>query len=250
MGRKMRNHKDIPGMGYWPDAPPSYGRDSSWDRKVQGDWILFSYKKPMTRLELEATLAYMDSATKLVQWRGSAECRICPTMREQGVSNRRDHVGALGSKCMLTPDEKWKFPESWQHYITVHGIRPTEEGFIKDALAWYIEKVPSRASLDGEQMDFAQLASLGTKTGRIKAEDFQRRRSHVEADLRLILESLLRRLEEKAPGVLWGYSLFALGEEGPSPLELFSFMDGAGNSEEGRFDKLEDAIFWVEQKLG
>ena len=61
---------------------------------------------------------------------GYASCRLCG-----GVNPRtKKFEGLLGTSDMLTPDEKWVFPEKWQHYIIEYGVRPFPEKFIEDAI--------------------------------------------------------------------------------------------------------------------
>jgi hypothetical protein len=133
-------------MGYWElDPYPAWqhlhkhlgdplGEVAEHKGKVRQE--VLDHEGPMTDEEREAVLAYMAAATNLVQWRGSAGCRLCPSMKEQGVTNLNDHVGHLGSQCLITQDRKWKFPQKWEHYITEHDIRPTKAQFIEDAVAW------------------------------------------------------------------------------------------------------------------
>jgi len=111
--RRMNHVQDLPGMGYWQvdylEGPEARSRE------------VMGCVAPMTEGEIQALVSYMDAGVIGIQWRGIAMCRICGEM--------------LGSACMTTPDDKWRFPERWQHYITEHGVRPPEE-FIRDALAW------------------------------------------------------------------------------------------------------------------
>lgn len=100
-------------MGFWNaldiDVPP-------WTRKEVERRI-----GVMSQREIHACPSYMNHAKACQACMGHANCRLCD--RE------------LGCKDMLTPDEKWIFPEKWDHYITVHGVKPDEE-FIRDALEW------------------------------------------------------------------------------------------------------------------
>ena len=100
-------------MGFWnalrTDVPNWYAKEVM--RKVG----------IMTQEELTACTEYMAAAKNCAAYMGSANCRLCGC--------------GLGSCDMLTPDEKWLFPEKWEHYIMIHGVRPDEE-FIQDAMAW------------------------------------------------------------------------------------------------------------------
>ena len=76
----------------------------------------------ITPKEAEIVLWYMNAAEPVEWWKGYSGCRVCGAL--------------LGTKDMQTQDGRWVFPEKWQHYITEHNIRPTEEQFVKDAQAW------------------------------------------------------------------------------------------------------------------
>ena len=103
-----RRVQELPGMGYWGEG----------DRKAE----ILSHVASMTITELCSVIAYMKAADYGIGWRGYAGCRLCGE--------------TLGTRCMVTPDFKWRFPEKWEHYIEKHGIRPFPEQFIQDAIAW------------------------------------------------------------------------------------------------------------------
>lgn len=79
---------------------------------------------------IELILRYMNAARRGKCYLGWACCRLCGE--------------DLGSADMVTPDGLWTFPENWQHYITVHNVRPTEPAFSMDGILWAI----SREDLD------------------------------------------------------------------------------------------------------
>ncbi len=81
------------------------------------------YSGTMTERERRAVLSYMNEGVRHEQWMGWA------TSRMDG--------SRLGTQCMKTPDEKWRFPEEWNtHYIVEHGLCPPRN-FINDAVAWW-----------------------------------------------------------------------------------------------------------------
>ena len=42
----------------------------------------------------------------------------------------------LGGADLITPDGKWMYPQGWEHYIEAHSVKPWDEDFIADAVAW------------------------------------------------------------------------------------------------------------------
>lgn len=81
------------------------------------------YGGTMTDRERRAVLAYMNEGVLHEQYMGFATSRMDGSI--------------LGTRCMKTPDEKWRFPEEWNtHYIMEHGLRPSRD-FIDDALMWW-----------------------------------------------------------------------------------------------------------------
>lgn len=76
--------------------------------------------------EAQAVVTYMGEGSTKNIFRGFHFCEIC---------NQR-----LGDRDVLTPDCKWMFPGDWGHYITEHSVKPNNEEFIKDAVAWHNKK--------------------------------------------------------------------------------------------------------------
>lgn len=150
-----REQRDLPVMGYWQLASGHPRARQEVERHI----------KPMTDLEKTAALAYMGHAIRGPGYRGSAWCRVCPSMKEQGIRNVNHGVGHLGSCDMITPDGKWRFPEKWEHYITEHGVRPTKEQFIRDAVAWVSEQAPKRVSDQEYALDVTGYLSPFTHDG-------------------------------------------------------------------------------------
>lgn len=75
----------------------------------------------MTYSEKTACLEYIEASKSFEEYRGFAGCRICGA--------------TLGTRDMITPDNKFVFPEKWEHYIIEHGVRPDDE-FIRSAISW------------------------------------------------------------------------------------------------------------------
>ena len=101
-------------MGYWETERSDFSA-----RRAE----VLAHCQPLATDERTSVLAYMDAADVGISWRGSATCRLCSAR--------------LGSRCMVTPDLKWRFPEGWQHYILKHDLRPTDPAFVLDAVAWF-----------------------------------------------------------------------------------------------------------------
>jgi hypothetical protein len=76
----------------------------------------------MTLEEKEIILEYMSTATEKDCYMGRANSRMDGSM--------------LGSCDMITPDDKWIFPEKWDtHYVDKYNICPPRE-FVEDAIKW------------------------------------------------------------------------------------------------------------------
>jgi len=92
--------------------------------------------KTRTSTEIER---YIDES-----WKGSEEYEKVlvylensyPDKRYKGISTCRFKAcGArLGSCDMVTSDEKWVFPEGYEHYLIEHGVKPNNPDFIRDAV--------------------------------------------------------------------------------------------------------------------
>ena len=72
--------------------------------------------------EFRACLEYLQTGRSKNRYKGWAKCRIC------GVR--------LGTKDMVTRDNKWLFPEGYEHYLIKHQIKPNKTQFIRDAVNW------------------------------------------------------------------------------------------------------------------
>ena len=79
-------------------------------------------KGEMVFAEQYAVLSYIKASKEQMVYKGWANCRACDKH--------------LGSCDMFTPDDKFVFPQMYEHYITEHGVRPPES-FMKAALEWY-----------------------------------------------------------------------------------------------------------------
>lgn len=117
----------LPGMGFW-----SSEESSSKDRKE-----ILSKVRQLTDAELATVFLYMGNSRRAVAYMGDAYCRLCKN--EYDSVDHRLTGWHLGSQDMLTPDKKWRFPEGWEHYITVHGVAP-DQPFITAASAWREER--------------------------------------------------------------------------------------------------------------
>ena len=94
-------------LGFWTEYP------NSW---FNPGW------KDKEKIEIRACLKYIEDSKITSSYMGWANCRVC------GIE--------LGSSDMVTPDDKWIFPEKYEHYLIEHHVQPIEE-FILDAVAYY-----------------------------------------------------------------------------------------------------------------
>jgi hypothetical protein len=79
-------------------------------------------KNPITSHEYEAIMTYIEESKIYIAYLGWASCRGCGK--------------ELGCCDMITPDKKFIFPEKYEHYISIHQIRPPDD-FINMAVQWY-----------------------------------------------------------------------------------------------------------------
>ncbi len=110
---KARFAESLPSMGYWKEDSLS----PRGQLKVEVD----QHVAPMTKREIRALVAYLDAGIEGINWRGLANCRVCNL--------------TLCSRCLISPDKRWRFPEGWSHYVVEHSVRPPA-AFIADAMAW------------------------------------------------------------------------------------------------------------------
>jgi len=90
---------------------------------VSSEMVKNLYPDVMTKEEKQSILKYMSSSKSLTGYMGFAMSRM-----EENVM--------LGTHDMITPDNKWVFPEKWDsHYVDKHNIAPIRK-FIDDALKW------------------------------------------------------------------------------------------------------------------
>jgi hypothetical protein len=105
-------------MGFWKERRGSFRRQ---DHRRRMAAEVEATRGIMTQEQIDACMVYMGAAMKCAAYLGFASCRLCGEM--------------LGTCDMLTPNKKWIFPEKWQHYILLHGVKPDAQ-FIRDAVSW------------------------------------------------------------------------------------------------------------------
>lgn len=101
-------------IGYWKSSSYTFA----------GIAEVIAARGKMTREEINAVIKYIEMSKGGRRSRGCANCRAC--------NNR------LGSCDMETPDERFVFPQRYEHYILVHEVRPPQL-FIDAAIEWINE---------------------------------------------------------------------------------------------------------------
>ncbi len=76
--------------------------------------------------EAQIVAKYLQAGIVETDWGSSAKCELC------------DEI--LGSHDMRGPDGRWKYPEGYEHYILAHGVKPPQEGMVKDAADWDMQQ--------------------------------------------------------------------------------------------------------------
>ena len=98
-------------VGFWENP-------SRTDAGIREVHDAFGFMNPV---EVRAVLRYIKASKEGRAMKGTACCRACDER--------------LGSCDMYTPDERFVFPQRYEHYVITHNVRPPEE-FVVAAMKW------------------------------------------------------------------------------------------------------------------
>lgn len=100
-------------VGFW--SSPAQSLEGTQEVRVAAGHL--------TDEETTAILSFIEASKVHASYRGFAGCRVLGC-REW-----------LGTCDMVTPCGEFIFPDKYEHYLVMHGVRPPED-FIQAALAW------------------------------------------------------------------------------------------------------------------
>lgn len=148
----MNQREPLKAIGYWQEPEFPEGETLPHPQDLVN---------PFWRLDERAQIvAYLRAGKVAAQWRGYAQCRLCPP----GT--------ALGS-CDLT-DGEWVWPQQLEHYVEKHSLFLPNE-FIDSMRRhkWMVLTPPKKASGEGQTYDFSywSLWAAATKNGPVVNEE-------------------------------------------------------------------------------